>query len=154
MKKKAFIVVGHAKWGKSSTLISLIGNSRSRGNFVIGGIEFFIRRMSNDDVLDDTMLEFVQNKLYKKGDHIILTFCPAFGQGRKSKNILEALSKDFNLYFFIIKFQFKGSGEISDIEIRILENFGKCELVDKKIDAESRSKRLEAFILKNIKGRT
>jgi hypothetical protein len=76
-KPKIAFVVGHKNWGKSQTL-----RSPTRGNYrqrlaTIGDVEFFVRRMSNDDVPDS----FIKKMLSVDPAHwpfIIAALCPDF----------------------------------------------------------------------------
>jgi hypothetical protein len=47
-KRLVAFVVGHEKWGKTFTLRALCGHAAKR--VTIGGVEFFVRRSSNDDI--------------------------------------------------------------------------------------------------------
>src|SRR6266478_2533605 len=47
-KRLVAFVVGHEKWGKTYTLRALCGPTARR--VTIGGIEFLVRRSSNDDI--------------------------------------------------------------------------------------------------------
>lgn len=148
MKKKAFFVVGHSNWGKSHTLRHLTGGNVRKRRVELEGEVFYIRRMSNDD--DETkLLEFVTNEINKKGNHAIIAFCPVFEAGRQSKEILEILKKDFDLYFFVIKHEFKGDRVVTTQEIEILTQYGKYEVLNERIESSERTERLKAFILNN-----
>lgn len=149
MKKKAFLVVGHSSWGKSFTLRQLTNDSPRVRRVELDGSVFYIRRMSNDDH-ETKLLNFVKNKLNTKGNHAIIAFCPVFDAGRKSKEILDILEKDFDLYFFVIKRRFNGAEEVSDKEIEVLMQYGKCEILNDRIESGLRAERLKAFIRHNM----
>jgi len=76
--KKIVFVVGHENWGKSKTLKALTDNNRYVKNYELGGHEWFIRRMSNDDQ-PDGYYDFmdVLSKPY-----LIAAFCPNFDEER------------------------------------------------------------------------
>ena len=149
MKKKAFFFFFYSNWGKSCTLRKLTNNSPRIRRVTLAGNVFYIRRMSNDDH-ETKLLEFVTNEINKKGNHAIIAFCPVFEAGRKSKEVLEILKKDFDLYFFVIKHEYKGSRVVANEEIEVLMQYGKCEVLNEKIESDLRAERFTKFILANM----
>lgn len=149
MKKKAFFVVGHSNWGKSFTLRKLTNDSPRIRRVTLAGNIFYIRRMSNDDH-EEKLLEFVTNEINKKGNHAIIAFCPVFEAGRKSKEVLEILKKDFDLHFFVIKHEFKGERVVTNEEIEVLRQYGECEVLNEKIESDLRAEKFTKFILANM----
>jgi hypothetical protein len=101
-KGKAFLVVGHKNWGKSSTLRALTGDSRYPRTWVIKSIAFFIRRMSNDD--DPKSLIELAGKLDPETTpHVIATLCPTFNDKNARPALLETLNilrRKYDLFFF------------------------------------------------------
>src|ERR1039457_6447625 len=114
--KKAFVIVGHAHWGKSETLKSLTDDNYRYHWIEIKDKWIFIKRMSNDD--DEKKLrDFIKKNTMDK-DTLILTFCPSFEKGKKGHEILKSLiNKKFKLYFFILKNKYGTDETISDDEI-------------------------------------
>ena len=54
-KARIVFIVGHRRWGKSTTLTALANGMR---RFIsLAGVEFFIRRMSHDDRPDEFFAE-------------------------------------------------------------------------------------------------
>ena len=93
-KGKAFIVVGHRHWGKSSTLKALTNGNVHDDSIEIDGRSFFIRRMSNDDD-SEGLVEFAKG-LKPKIDLLLMTLCPAFDKPERMTNeVLELLHAQF-----------------------------------------------------------
>src|SRR5262245_14384381 len=117
---QAFFVVGHANWGKSSTLKALTGGSYRIRQFPIGGRRFFIRRMSNDD---RPHVEWVNriNDLRRRGrTHLILALCPEPG----AYTFLRQLGGNYALHFWVMRHSFTTPDTISNQEIAALRSLG------------------------------
>lgn len=146
---KAYLIVGHSNWGKSKTLKQLTSNSRRVRYFSISGEDFFIRRMSNDD-FEKKLLKFVTDATkYKR--NLIIAFCPAFDKSRESKKILDILSKDFTLFFFVLKHKFGSDLTISKNEIDVLRKYGDVSVFNKRNEEDKiRALSFEKYITKNL----
>jgi hypothetical protein len=149
MKKgKAFLVVGHANWGKSRTLKYLTGGNVHVRNFPIGGNRFLIRRMSNDDY-SENFSDYVINLNQEHDQYIIITFCPNIDD-RKNETIklLKILSSKYDLYAFVLKYQYNSENTVADESINLLKNY--CNLINifemKHADANHRASSLYDFI--------
>jgi hypothetical protein len=144
--KNVFLVVGHSNWGKSETLKKLTSNNRRLKYFMIDGKWYFIKRMSNDD--DETgLIEFIDKKAKSIKHDLIIAFCPEFEKPRKSKTILDKLSKRYNLNCFVIRYSYYGNSKVSDAEIRVLKDYGRVIVFESKSEAHVRAKALEGFII-------
>jgi len=129
-KGKAFLVVGHKNWGKSTTLKALTGGKRPR-RWEIESIVFFIRRMSNDDYPKDFL------KLVIKFDsddkpYVIAALCPTFTDEKKLpviRAILDALKRKYKLFFFVLQHKCKNPKRIiTEDEIDKLERYGTVKV--------------------------
>lgn len=131
VKGKAFLVVGHKNWGKSSTLKALTNNSRFIRKWRIKSVEFFVRRMSNDDV-PKSLLALVTWLDPTVTPYVIATLCPTFNDEKTVPMLLktlEILREKYKLFFFVL--QHKGSNPgitIPRDEIDKLERYGTVEV--------------------------
>ncbi len=73
-KGRVVFVVGHARWGKSRTLRALTINPHRR-RIQLGGVEFSIRRMSNDDRPDE-FYDFIRDVQPADKSDLIVAFLP------------------------------------------------------------------------------
>lgn len=126
-KGKAFLVVGHKNWGKSTTLKALTGSSRFERTWIIGKAEFFIRRMSNDDI-PKSLKDFVNGLDPDVRPLLIATLCPTFNVKRSLPlllDILGTLKRKYKLFFFVLQHKCKNPKRtIPDDEIDRLERYG------------------------------
>ncbi len=132
-EKRVAFVVGHENWGKSYTLRALFDICGRRGNCVtIDGIEFFVRKTSNDDIVKHprSYIEFM-NRLSKP--YVIAALCPKFKTFAKPDNdlkladdILQALRrKGYRLFFWVIEHKWDRPTEvINQNEISELRRHG------------------------------
>src|SRR5688572_190169 len=127
-KGKAFVLVGHKNWGKSRTLKALTDGSAHLQTLTIGEHDFFIRRMSNDDVTNnrpDRFWDFVKELDPKTKPNLIVTLCPNFTQSLpKTKQVLQHLSRGYRLFFFVLQHKYVSESTITDEEIERLKKFG------------------------------
>jgi len=92
-KPKVAFVVGHRDWGKSATLRALTGGSYHQRRCMIEGVEFFIRRMSNDDY-PDGFIELMRSIDPTVEPNIIAALCPNFEDpAAETEAVLETLRK-------------------------------------------------------------
>lgn len=153
MKGKAFIVVGHKHWGKSYTLRSLTRGIHQIRDIEIDGIKLVIRRMSNDDPPADSLVKFVINLDQSSDTHIIITLCPDF-ESELTITILNALKKKYELFFWVMKYNYVGDRpvarkEIAEKQIERLRGLGKVEVVTTKdVEKDERARQFRRFIKK------
>ncbi len=151
-KGTAFVLVGHKNWGKSRTLKALAGGSSHLQKLTIKSTDFFIRRMSNDDVskkLPSRFTNFVESLDPTICPYLIVTLCPNFTDSLpKTEWVLQELVKKYRLFFFVLQYKYKRDESISDDEIKRLEKFGEeVEVFSvKNVEAKARAKAFRAFI--------
>ncbi len=150
-KPKIIFIAGHEKWGKSETLRALTHGDYYQRKIAVAGIEFFIRRMSNDDYPED-YVRFVESVDPSCKPYIIATLCPNFERKRaKTKYVLSNLrSKGYKLFFWIIKNQYKTSEVVTPLDIQRLREFGKVEVFSARAEAAVRSENFKRFIARVI----
>lgn len=153
-KGKAFLVVGHEDWGKSTTLKALTDNSRYPRQWKIGSIEFFIRRMSNDDQLD-SFKKFVSKLDLDLVPYLIATLCPTFNNEEALPDLLEILStlkRKYELFFFVLRHNCQNPAiTISDDEISKLERYGVMEsFVSEGAKSQVIARTFETFVKKHV----
>jgi hypothetical protein len=150
-KGKAFAVVGHKHWGKSTTLL-LLTDGRQLHRFTIKGREFRIKRMSNDDV---PVSFFLWLKKLKVDDcpGIIIALCPTFLDKRLNAKLVAALASlrtQYDLFFFVLRQRYKPPDRIKDEEIEGLEKFGKVKVFNSRAEGKSRAAAFKKFIIANL----
>lgn len=144
-KQQAFFVVGHSHWGKSRTLKALTGNSAYVRSMSIGGRSFAIRRRSNDDI-DTAPWAARITALESAGhSHLLLALCPT----TQALPVLRRLSRTYDLYFWVMKDRFKGTGQITPAEVARLQAFGRVSLFSGQHPARVRARALLNFIVAN-----
>ncbi len=130
-KGKAFLVVGHKNWGKSTTLKALTGGSRFKRIWMIGKTPFLIRRMSNDDI-PKSLKDFVHRLDPAVSPRVIATLCPTFNDKRSLPlllDILGTLKRKYELFFFVLRHKCKNpKSTILDDEIDKLERYGAVKI--------------------------
>lgn len=127
-KGKAFLVVGHKNWGKSTTLRALTGGKRPH-MWEIDSIVFFIRRMSNDDY-PTKFLKLVISFDPDDKPRVIAALCPTFDNKKHPvRAILDALKRKYKLFFFVLQHKCKNPKRtIQDDEIDKLERYGTVKV--------------------------
>lgn len=151
MKKNIVFVVGHESWGKSRTLSALTdGNYRQR-RIVIKGVEFYIRRMSNDD-RPKSYVDFMTSISLTKTPQLIATLCPNFTRSNaKTEHVLRSLKeKGYSLYFWVIEHQHGTSQVVTEDEIKRLRAFGYVEIFSQQAEASVRSMRFKKFVINTV----
>jgi hypothetical protein len=147
---KIIFVVGHSNWGKSKTLKCLTNDSRYVKTYTINDINWFIRRMSNDDY-SENYCNFMKNLNAEINPNVIAAFCPNFEEKRNEETIeiLNSLkNKGYNLYFWVIEHQFVTKKKMDSSFINELKNFGEVEIYSKCEEADLRALALKDFIKK------
>jgi hypothetical protein len=145
--KKVAFIVGHANWGKSSTLRALTNNDYRQRRITIGGFDFFIRRMSNDD-RPEGYIEFMNSIDFTTKPYLIAALCPQFKNPEAGTElILSALrEKGYKLYFWVIEHQYGKNAIIDTEEIQTLRKFGKVEVYTETSEAAARSRSFKHFV--------
>lgn len=140
-------VVGHANWGKSSTLRSLTGGEYRQRRIEVRGTEFQIRRMSNDD-RPDSFVAWINSIDPAAVPNAIATLCPNFqNEAVPLDPLLENIrQRGYRLHFWVIEHQFGTSRTVSNQEITSLRKFGIVEVFSKIVESEIRAIRLKTFI--------
>jgi hypothetical protein len=154
---KIVFVVGHSNWGKSRTLKSLTDDSRYITKLKIRDIEFFIRRMSNDDKPKHdpeptSFINFWERQNPAVRSHLIGTLCPRFDSPELIQHkILEQLQeKGYQLFFWVIRLGWNRPDTITPNEIGLLKGFGIVEEFDQEAEAHRRAVHLRAFISNRV----
>ena len=151
-KGTAFLVIGHANWGKSKTLKALTeGNVHIKHKMFKEKI-FFIRRMSNDDLSEKYKI-FTLALDQKYDENIIVSFCPNIDNRIKDTIfILKNLESKYELHSFILKHQYGSNSIISSDEIDLVNTYSKDILIYTKVNAESeeRAQALKKYIDSNL----
>ena len=144
---KIAFVVGHAHWGKSKTLRALTNDNFRLRRTTIGGVEFFIRRMSNDDQ-PKGYEEFMKSLNPEQRKHLIAALCPQFDDPAAATNsILTTLrAKGYQLFFWVIEHQYGTSEVVTAKEIQRLRSFGKVEVFSATAESAARSKSFKHFV--------
>jgi len=142
--KKIFLLTGHANFGKSKTLIELTGTTNSQ-HFSINGIDFALKRVSNDDIKGKALKyikDVIKNNRY---DRMIVAFCPDFkNKNRYSQEIIDTLlQNNFSLYFFVLMKCYRSDETVKEDEIDQLKKAGNVYLCN--LDSENAKKRAAKF---------
>ncbi len=143
-KGKAFLVVGHSHWGKSCTLRALTG-SLSR-YVTIAGRRLHIRRMSNDD-RRESFHKAVRAQSPRKHADVIIAFCPVFdGSDAKVQKTLRVLSTRYDIFAFVLLYQYKGPGVIKRFEINELRSLGEVHTFIARAESPARAAALRGYV--------
>jgi len=150
-KPKIAFVVGHEHWGKSWTLRALTNGKKK---YTIKTVEFFIRRMSNDDI-PDSFEKFWKSIDPTKKPNVIATLCPKFEDTDSATKlvpeVLEKLrEKGYQLFFWVMKNRCKPirnrTNEISEGEISELRNYGYVEVVSEIQEPSEMADKFKRFV--------
>jgi hypothetical protein len=148
-KPKIAFVVGHENWGKSETLRALTNGDRYQKKCEIGGVEFFVRRMSNDDIPETHSFEKFMNSLDPtKNPNIIAALCPNFQDvDRATELVLESLrKKGYQLFFWVMENQYGTDRAIAANDISHLRTVGEVEVVSGMHEANARASNFKRFV--------
>ncbi len=104
---RVIFVVGHSNWGKSETLRALTSESHRIRRVSIAHVEFFIRRMSNDD-LPESFIKRMTSIDPRFWPYIIARLCPEFDDPSKgTATVLQTLcDKGYKLFFWALEKQY------------------------------------------------
>jgi hypothetical protein len=147
MRGRIVFVCGHANWGKSLTLRSLTDGVHQRRWTRIGTMEFWVRKMSNDDRPRDYMR--VMGALRPETTpNVIAALCPAFGDRESDPARLLAALRDlgFALYFWVIEHQYLGRHTVTPAQIARLRKHGTVEVFSRRAEAAVRASALRGFV--------
>jgi hypothetical protein len=146
-KPSIAFVVGHSNWGKSQTLRALTGGSHSVRRTEVDDVEFFVRRMSNDD-LPNSFIERMKSIDPAVWPYVIAALCPKFDdQEVPTDSILDGLrKKGYRLFFWVIQKKYGTTEAVSPKEISVLRRFGKVEVLAEQYEANVRARRFKSFI--------
>ena len=140
----AVFVVGHKNWGKSRTLSALTDGLQRYVR--MGLVEFFIRRMSNDDV-PDKFYRLLEKVDPSETPNLILAFCPTFGKPQARRSLEALRRKNYRLFFWVLRQNYHRTKEITRDEIAILRQFGRTEVFESgQVEDSDRGRALRAFI--------
>jgi len=158
MKKKVFIYVGHANWGKSMALKVITGGSSRKKIANISGEIVRVRKMSNDD--DGLgLLNWVKDIHRINYRLFIIAFCPNFPpvtdeattEQNRGLDILLELQKTNELFFFVQKEKFNDSTQqISQDEINWMSNYGIVHIQFGQNPNTIRASEFENFVKAHI----
>lgn len=141
---RAFLVVGHRHWGKSTTLRAL--TNHQRGWVMLDGKRFFVRLMSNDDV-PDSYEDFINGLDPAKKPFIIAAYCPE----NLPYPLITALAKKYNVFLWVLEHNYHDTAAVAASEIEALRKFGKVECYAQRgTEAASRGAALAQFVKANV----
>lgn len=148
--KKAFIYVGHSHWGKSWTLRVLTNGKKDKKTFVLEGIWFWVRKMSNDDEAEGLLGEIMKIPA-SWYDHFVLAYCPSHLTDDLAREILEELGIHCKPHFFVQDQRFgHPSRRIPEEEITALREIGVVEVLSGQHEYTVRAARFLKFIQRHL----
>jgi hypothetical protein len=147
---RVVFVVGHAHWGKSTTLRALTQPNPQRRYIEIGEDEFFIRRMSNDDRPKE-FYKFMGKVKPSNWPALIVAFCPVFDDPRTSQCLKALRRKRYRPFFWVLRWQYGGTRFITPEEIATLRNYGQVKIYGvRHAEAHARAIALRRFIQNTV----
>lgn len=152
-KARIVFVVGHRRWGKSTTLTALANGMRRY--ITLAGVEFFIRRMSNDDRPEEFFAAMAGVKA-AKAPNLIVAFCPTMEEDPRAGRCLKSLRrKGYRQFFWVLQRQQKPGSDafIEPGEIRSLQRFGQVKVFAGLAPKSRRAKALRGFICDRVLAR-
>lgn len=136
-KPLVIFVVGHERWGKSHTFRALFGKPKSKRRTSLEGVQFWLRRTSNDDISrkhPDRYKNFIDGLLPSDKPYVIAALCPKFKGISESDNpnkfaegFLKSLQrKGYRLNFWVLLHQWKRPERmVLKKEISVLNRYAK-----------------------------
>ena len=144
---KIAFVVGHANWGKSSTLRALTGGSHHVRRIELKETRFLLRRMSNDDRPEsfDKLMKRLEPSSWP---YVLAALCPNFHDDKVNlESIFDSLrEKGYKLFFWVIEHQFGTSETVRPTELTSLRRFGRVEVYSARSEARVRAARFRTFV--------
>lgn len=152
-KGKIAFIVGHAHWGKSKTLCALTNGNFHLRKTTIGGVEFFIRRMSNDDQ-PKGYVEFMESLDPALRPYLIAALCPQFDDSSAATDyiLMTLLAKGYQLFFWVIEHQYGTSEIVAANEIQRLRSFGTVEVFSTMSESTARSNSFKHYVSNIVLG--
>lgn len=144
---KVVFVVGHSNWGKSQTLRELTDGSYNVRRTEIAGIEYFIRRMSNDDQ-PEGFVKRMKGMRPGRWPQILAALCPDFEDREKctAEVLLTLRDKGYSLFFWVLAKQYGTDARIQANQIAQLRTFGEVEIFEGVAEAAVRAKKFRAYV--------
>jgi len=160
-QKRVSFVVGHEHWGKSRTLRALTNGDSYQRKITIGGVEFYVRRTSNDD-FPERYVEFMNSRDPNTMPNLIASLCPKFEKLNNYDNtlkiadaVLRALrGKGYQLFFWVIEHRWGNPASVvTENEISELYRYGPVQVFS-EIDAKDsvRAAELRTFVADVVLG--
>ena len=146
MKACVIFLVGHANWGKSETLFYLANRSRHKALINIGDNRFFIRHMSNDDYPSNYFDLLKRIEIYFR-PYMIAPLCPIISDNKIENLFNQLKDKGYELFFWIMKHQYRNDNSIKQEEIDFLKQFGKTSIYSNREEANIRASIFKDYIL-------
>lgn len=149
---KIAFVVGHSNWGKSSTLRALTNNDFRARWHTVSKVDFYIRRMSNDDQTQG-YIDFMARITPAKYAALIAALCPRTDDPKNpAEEILKNLKKKgFELFFWVLETeQGQGNGVISKREIAMLRRYGTATIQSGKSTPKQNAGNFSKFISEEV----
>jgi hypothetical protein len=145
--RRAILIVGHENWGKSLTLRALTNGSSYQRHIVIAGVQFFIRRMSNDDQ-PDGYFDFIRAIDPGTIPNLIATLCANFQRTEaRTDQILQILrSKGYQIVFWVIRHQYGTDSVVTPDQVARLRTYGIVEIHDARSEAAVRARQFHTFV--------
>jgi len=152
--RKAFIVVGHRQWGKSTTVKKWQNGKKQWLEIKRNGktLKAFVRRMSNDDI-STSYLKFIEQLDPANKPLLIITLCPEFEKPeRNTVTILQKLRrKNYRLFFFVLKHRYNHSEQvIPNDQISTLRQFGKVKVFEKEVTSGEGARAFKNFVVTHL----
>jgi len=143
---RVVFVVGHAKWGKSRTLRALTDRNVHQRRIQIGGAEFFIRRMSNDDRPSE-FYDFIRDIRPSQRPDLIVAFCPEFQKAETRRCLEQLQQKRYRLFFWILRERYGNGSFVTPDEIASLGEYGPVAVFESgHTEDHIRARALRSFI--------
>jgi hypothetical protein len=112
----------------------------------VGGVEFFIRRMSNDDRPDE-FYDFMADAETFRRPELIAAFCPKFEDPRAGQCLHNLRRKGYRLFFWVLRRAYRDVRIITPSEIGTLEEAGRVAVYDaRNAEDHERARALRLFI--------
>ena len=150
--QRSVFIVGHAHWGKSRTLRALTEGNRYQRYIRLSEVEFFIRRMSNDD-RPKKYYKFIRDLQPSSISNLIASFCPEFSDPRVRECLENLRSKNYALFFWVLRQKYTNGRFVTPEEITTLREYGMVEVYDSRgIEDHVRARELRSFIGDRVVG--
>jgi hypothetical protein len=107
--------------------------------------------MSNDD-RPIGLVKFLENIDPREKHTILITLCPEFRDAQaQTGKILELLSEKYgDLYFYVLKRDFRGTRQITDQEVEQLRDRGHVKIEARKLNDVRRAAALRRYLQRQM----